>query len=827
MIAPAGPRVESDVRCADDARRARIRKLTGDQAVNGIDYVEIDPTNRRRLVVVLIRKLQAGFRLGPDQIRVEVADERRGRQVKALSVELCAKSDPLRDDCLAVSLDCEPDDGPYRLCLVAGQQGETSGEPHPAFDPLASCVAFRGGAGGRLDRDCLIELPCEPVIYELLAIDYLARDYGAVRRSILDRLALTVPDWDESHIPDIGMTVVEALAYTADRLAYFQDAVGTEAFLATARRRASVRRHVRLVDHRLHEGTNARAWVVVTTDTDIGPVALDDVYFITAPPSIVPLDRALRRDDLLATPPESYEVFEPLATEPGATLAFLPALSEVRIHTWGDRECCLPTGATSATLVLGEVASTLVAGTVLLFEEVLSSVTGLPADADPTRRHAVRLTADAHRVTDVLFPDVPLVEVRWGVDDALPFDLCLSATTAAPDCRPIHDASVVRGNVVLVDHGRSQPPEVIGRPIQSDDPADCEGGTCPEDEFENAAVIRPALQRRPLVFAEPAALGRSATHSMQQDPDLALPALTVGGLQFRDIANEPSSAGEAGDELGAAMGALVSLVQRLAANPDGRDEPVVTDRDWADWSLAVLRRHLPPDLADDVAPGEAPSQSRLRDLERAIRRILRAWEPRADLLASGPDDVHLTVECDDDGQATIRFGDGELGVAPAVGEVLFARYRTGGGLRGNVGAEAISHIVLRSGGLDGVDIGVRNPLPARGGTAPETVDHARRHAPFASGRILERAITADDYAALARRDFARDVQGATAVLDWTGSWFEASVALDQRGRTNASDDLCDAVETRLERYRRIGHDLAVGPAAVVPITNSTPSVRRS
>ena len=74
------------------------------------------------------------------------------------------------------------------------------------------------------------------------------------------------------------MTLVELLAYSADQLSYYQDAVATEAYLGTARRRASVRRHARLVDYAMHDGANARAWVVV------GP----------APAAIVPSSRAGR-----------------------------------------------------------------------------------------------------------------------------------------------------------------------------------------------------------------------------------------------------------------------------------------------------------------------------------------------------------------------------------------------------------------------------------------------------------------------------------------------------------------------------------------------------
>ena len=80
---------------------------------------------------------------------------------------------------------------------------------------------------------------------------------------MLDRLSLTVPGWTERSAADVGVTLVELLAYAADNLTYRQDAIATEAYLGTARRRVSVRRHARLVDYHLHEGCNARAWVHV------------------------------------------------------------------------------------------------------------------------------------------------------------------------------------------------------------------------------------------------------------------------------------------------------------------------------------------------------------------------------------------------------------------------------------------------------------------------------------------------------------------------------------------------------------------------------------
>ena len=64
-------------------------------------------------------------------------------------------------------------------------------------------------------------------------------DFKSFRRLMFDRLALTQPD-DESQDPaTLRAVLVDLLAHAADHLSYFQDAVATEAYLGTARRRPS------------------------------------------------------------------------------------------------------------------------------------------------------------------------------------------------------------------------------------------------------------------------------------------------------------------------------------------------------------------------------------------------------------------------------------------------------------------------------------------------------------------------------------------------------------------------------------------------------------
>src|SRR5205823_4654005 len=100
--------------------------------------------------------------------------------------------------------------------------------------------------------------------------------------------------------------------------------------------------------------------------------------------------------------------------------------NRIPFYTWSDQECCLPAGATMATL--GRHLPHLAAGDLLIFEELLGPLTGDAADADPAHRCAVRLTrvqafdADDHPLTDPLTgSEITIIE--WGVEDALPFPL--------------------------------------------------------------------------------------------------------------------------------------------------------------------------------------------------------------------------------------------------------------------------------------------------------------------------------------------------------------------------------------------------------------------
>ena len=345
---------------------------------------------------------------------------------------------------LTVSLTAPGDASSYTLRLTA----TGSDQPYPGLDPRQAAATFSFAAGclGQ-SADCL-PAECPPATFAEPALDYLAKDYDSFRQLLLDRLTLLSPQWTERHIPDLGVTLVELLAYAGDQLSYRQDAVATEAYLDTARQRVSVRRHVRLIDYAVHDGCNARAWVCVQVSKPL-QVTADQIRLIAGGPAALPRP-VLGAGQLASLPDGSYQVFEPLAPQ---QLNWRPAHNQMQIWTWGDAECCLPTGTTSLTLRDGKNAATklyLEPGDVLLLEEVLGPRTGVKADADPSHRQAVRLTEVAYG-SDPVFGQ-PVVTVWWAREDALTFPLCVSSR-GGPLCRDISDVSVAHGNVLLADHG--------------------------------------------------------------------------------------------------------------------------------------------------------------------------------------------------------------------------------------------------------------------------------------------------------------------------------------------------------------------------------------
>jgi predicted phage baseplate assembly protein len=890
-----------EIDCRDDLPR---RRLVRDRNGNGIDWVEVDDDG----LTVTIAFLGPAPRLDRGNVRIEGGTS-SGRPLRVVEAWLCEEDDPDRDRCFKVRLDRPCDSGRFRLCLVeADPAGRPSRRPLSGLDPRFACIDVACGVDCPADLDCLPGAACPPEMFDEPEIPYLGKDYASFRQLVLDRLALIMPEWTERHVPDIGIALVELLAYVGDQISYQQDAVGTEAYLETARLRTSVRRHVRLIDYPMHDGVNARAWVWLDVSQDLA-LARDEFWFITTPDGRGAAHApVLLVDDLRQVPITAYDVFEPVIDR-GVRLR--RDHSTIHFWAWGQRECCLPEGATRATLLdavwaadadgddaptpaavvmsareaaqsararstakvpKAEKPSTpahqdrsrvldLAPGDVLVLREVRSPTTATPEDADITHRQAVRLT----RVTrgfDAVY-GVAVLEVEWADADALTFPLCLTAV-GGEACLEI-EVSVGHGNVILVDHGRridrcGSPPDDIkvscppAGPIVCVD-VPCTDGHEPGDRERGRPTDRPTLTRSPVTFAAafpaPERIAASQARLLADLParvDERLrdiwTAAAAGKLtdveltELRTIMGEKAlvdagleGPGEAGTDQATAVAWLL-----------GRKERILDRKLRRVGSLARRARsgyRLGPEEAAEIAhawgsryavglDGETaaswgPAMGALvQDPRAALPAITLisvdqgsavTWQPRRDLLGSGPADRHFVDEVDDDGRSHLRFGDGVLGRALEPNQRFKASYRVGNGQAGNVPIDAISAIVTCGTRITGV-VRVSNLLPARGGVDPEPVAEVRLMAPHAIRR-LERAVTADDYAALAGQ--LPGVQRAAATLRWTGSWYEAQVGLDAAGRESSSAELIETASGYLHRYRRIGHDLRVGSARKVPI----------
>jgi hypothetical protein len=714
-------------RCGTSARRQAVAASTatiGSLQVNGIDFREVidreatDEALRQRILHLHFLKPGGVADLGPANIRIE-----GGARVTSISVLSVA---PLGGSAraLVLTLDRYGDFSRYALRLVAD---DGSGAPVP-FDPPLAEVAFTFKTDCPTGFDCAVSDVCPPDVPPAPKVDALAKDYESFRGLMLDRMAQTMPAWTERNPADLGVTLVELLADAADRLSYRQDAAATEAYLGTARKRVSVARHARLTGYRLHEGTNARTVVAFEVAADVAASDPDGTPLPVVPrgtrllaatrrPTVLPTDQALT---VLA---ETAAVFETLDD----VLELRTARTALGFHTWGERDCCLARGAVRAFLARPDPTLVLREGDLLVLEEGPRANGG---PADPTRRHPVRLAADAVVMHDAV-EDVDVLEVRWHGGDALPFPLRL-------------DGAVVRANAVLADHGRTF--ETEGAVL--DPPSPPARGpwrpALPEDLglVHATAHDTTSMQTRPVADA------------LRQDPHTSLPALR----------------------------------------------------------LAVA--------------GET-------------------WLPTLDLLAADPFAAAFVVETEPGERPRLRFGDGVFGRRPA-GMFAVMTWRRGGGPAGNVGAESLRHLLLPEAELQAAYVagwqagrfafadaaaaaaaasfvlddltervtGLRNPLPATGGVAPQSTLEAKLHAPQAF-RVQARAVTTDDYARAAERH--TEVQRAVARRRWMGSWHVLFLTVDRAERRPV--DAAFAAELRgfLEPLRLAGHDLQVIPPRFVPL----------
>ena len=714
-------------RCKNEKRLQILREATT-LKLNGIDYLEVlhgdapEGTIPQRTLLVRMLK-EAPKNLTADDVKIT-----GGVRVKTIRVDWVLRasesSDGLVDtglitkaekdyflalpepsSLLVIRTNMAGDFSPYKLSLV---QPKTL-DPEQEFDPILSQVEFFFKVECPGEFDCKTETECPSPKESEPQIDYLSRDYESLRQLMLDRLAVIMPDWQERNAADVGIALVEVLAYVGDYLSYYQDAVATESYLGTARKRISMRRHARLLDYTMHDGCNARTWVHF--DITKKKIALTKGTRLVT--RVDGQSTCIKSGDYSRVLEQQPSVFETMHNA-----ALFKAHNRILFYTWGEPECCLPRGATRATLK-GKLTPDLKKDDVLIFMEERNPENGSAADADVSHRHAVRLTK-VQDSTDPLFKSAPVTEIEWMEADALPFPLCV-ALVEVPEEEQVKGAaktqpvSVALGNNVLADHGRTIEPD--------------------EDVY-------------PEPFAE---------HSRCR-------------LEDTDITHSVVFSFEDDEE------------RKGAATVYGK---------------------------------KAASELLSQDVSKALPAVVlkdkdESWTPQRDLLNSDRFASEFVVEMEDGGRAWIRFGDGIYGKLPDSDAAFTPTYRIGNGISGNIGAEGINHVLTSESAI----IAVWNPLPAKGGTDPESIEEVRQYAPQAF-RTQERAVTEADYAEVAQRH--PEVQKAVATRRWTGSWHTMFLTIDRKSGFEVNDAFESELVEFLDKYRLAGQDLEIDGPSYVPL----------
>nr|WP_294510135.1 putative baseplate assembly protein [uncultured Rhodopila sp.] len=547
--------------CCDTLRRDLV---AASPTLNGIDYLEVidsdlpsgDPLRQQTLLLHCLKPLPAGF----SQANVRISGGERITNVgvvwAAVATPVPAQFSMTGEAATAAIVGAEPapatilvvrtttsgDFSTYTLTLVASA---LDASPPAGFDPRLSSVDFCFKVDCPSDFDCQPNPSCPPEISTPPAINYLAKDFTTFTTLMSDRMSQLVPDWQQGSLADYGMALIELLAYAGDQLSYQQDAIATEAYLETARRRISLRRLAVLVDYAMHDGCNARAWVQIQISQPQFTLTAGKTQFLTRCagfPAGLPIGSRLLADAMLTGP----LIFEPLETP-----TLYQAHNKISFYTWSDKNCCLPAGSTAATLA--GTYPNLTAGDTLLFEEVMGPRTGAAGDADPAHRQVVRLTSVLPIAPAVLtdpLTGAAITQIAWAQADALTFPLCVSSTTdAAHGGKALIDVSVARGNIVLIDHGQTVSGESLGQmpdstlflaPAGHPTPCTAAAPVPVPARYNPTLALAPLTQQARVQVAsgtpgstatvskafDPSA---AATDAMNWSPDEAIPSLTLTG----------------------------------------------------------------------------------------------------------------------------------------------------------------------------------------------------------------------------------------------------------------------------------------------------------
>lgn len=194
---------------------------------------------------------------GPSVLRVKLKHPARGLQPGSFEVTGGGSSQTLSwsvqpfsedSDQVELALSGGSTDIAYQVRLLDG--GEL------VLHPFFAAAEFRLALEDRGDMISPVEQAAQARA-KRPAVDLLTKDYNGFVQLLADRVRVLNPHWADLSPASLERVLVELMAHHADMLSYFQDRVASEAFVALATQRHSLRQHGLLLDYTLFEGSAA------------------------------------------------------------------------------------------------------------------------------------------------------------------------------------------------------------------------------------------------------------------------------------------------------------------------------------------------------------------------------------------------------------------------------------------------------------------------------------------------------------------------------------------------------------------------------------------
>lgn len=182
------------------------------------------------------------------------------------------------------------------------------------------------------------------------------------------------------------------------------------------------------------------------------------------------------------------------------------------------------------------------------------------------------------------------------------------------------------------------------------------------------------------------------------------------------------------------------------------------------------------------------------------------WVLTNSLLDADPTTRAFELRTDSTGTVTVVFGNGVNGQIPETGIPLLCAYRVGGGIRGNLAANALVDVAAPIPGVM-----VQSSTEMTGGLDAESTDSIRRNAPAAFS-VQDRAVTTADYSAV-----AVSVPGVSKASALAQAVTSVTVFILGAGNAIPTQDLIEATIAYVQARAMAGTTVTVRAGTLIPV----------